>query len=54
MGTPIVKNAQDHTPIEDADASAIPISHLCIRIPDAALETAASLRTRIPKTIATA
>jgi hypothetical protein len=26
MGTPIVKNAQNHTTIEDADASAIPIS----------------------------
>jgi hypothetical protein len=28
-GPPVVKNAQDHTTIEDADASAIPISHLC-------------------------
>jgi hypothetical protein len=28
---PVVKNAQDHTTIEDADASAISISHLPTR-----------------------
>jgi hypothetical protein len=30
-GPPVVKNAQDYTTIEDADASAISISHLSTR-----------------------